>query len=224
MAKYLIHACDKRMWYVQNFLVPSMLEQGISEKDIDIYNDTMHKGNLWACIDSFDKLPDTYGTWHLQDDVCISSDFKAKTEQHDKGIVTGICNSYSNKNLKGFVRFEHMWYSFPCIRIPNEVAHSFVKWFKEVAQFKVRYEQWVREGRYDDSFFLEYLIHEEQPQWLTVYNLVPNIVQHIDYLIGGSVIGTQRVDEASSVFFEDSFLIKKLAKDIENYHKNNTLQ
>ena len=224
MAKYMIHACDKRIWYVQNFLVPSMKAQGIAIKDIDIYVDEEHKGNLWSCIDSFDKLPETGGTWHLQDDVCICRDFKQRTIEHDTGIVTGLCNSYSNEHLKGFVRFEHMWYSFPCIRIPNEIAHNFVKWFKETAQYKVRYAKWVQEGKYDDSFFLEFLTHVEQPQWLTVYNLAPNLIQHIDYLIGGSTVNTQRKQEASSVFFEDSILINKLAKDIEKYLQNNTLQ
>ena len=50
MAKYLIHACPKRMWYVQEYLVPSLLKQGIYESDISVYNDIDGLGNLKACM------------------------------------------------------------------------------------------------------------------------------------------------------------------------------
>ena len=54
--KYMIHACPQRMWYVTEFLVPSMLEQGIPEADITIWNDTEKRGNLAACMAAFESL------------------------------------------------------------------------------------------------------------------------------------------------------------------------
>ena len=32
MAKYLIHAYPNRLWYVKDFLIPSMVKQGIEYK------------------------------------------------------------------------------------------------------------------------------------------------------------------------------------------------
>ena len=34
MAKYLIHASPGRMWYVTDYLIPSMVEQGIDRDNI----------------------------------------------------------------------------------------------------------------------------------------------------------------------------------------------
>ena len=79
--KYMIHACNSRLWYVQEYLVPSMLNQGIEQDDIILYVDENSVGNLASCINSFLALPDdNKGVWHLQDDVIISRDFKERTE------------------------------------------------------------------------------------------------------------------------------------------------
>ena len=32
--KYMIHTCEARLWYVEEYLIPSMLKQGIKEDDI----------------------------------------------------------------------------------------------------------------------------------------------------------------------------------------------
>ena len=77
MARYLIHACPRRMWYVEEYLIPSMLKQGIAKGDIRVYNDKEGEGNLRACMKAFalcEGIPG--GTWHLQDDVCICRNFK----------------------------------------------------------------------------------------------------------------------------------------------------
>ena len=48
MPKYLIHCCNDRMWYVKEFLIPSMIKQGISTDDIFIYQDKNKIGNFGA--------------------------------------------------------------------------------------------------------------------------------------------------------------------------------
>ena len=48
--KVMIHAIQKRMWYVERFLVPSLTAQGIYPV---VYCDTGKRGNLGACLDSF---------------------------------------------------------------------------------------------------------------------------------------------------------------------------
>ena len=58
MAKYVIHACQQRKWYVDDYLIPSMLKQGINEDDITIWLDDKHQGNLFACMNCFKSMPD----------------------------------------------------------------------------------------------------------------------------------------------------------------------
>ena len=53
--KYMIHSCDKRLWYVNEYLIPSMKEQGIKNEDIIIWNDDKHHGNLGSYIDSYNE-------------------------------------------------------------------------------------------------------------------------------------------------------------------------
>ena len=49
--KVLIHACPKRMWYVEGFLLPELKRQGADE--VEVWNDTEGKGNLRACMEAF---------------------------------------------------------------------------------------------------------------------------------------------------------------------------
>ena len=127
--KYLIHTFPKRLWYVEKYLIPSMIEQGIKKKDIYIYNDENGFGNLFAFLDSIrfiiNNLSKEKGLWHLQDDVIISKDFKERTESINKLnidniVVNGFVNKwYANLEKSGRVNVKDYWYSFPCIYIPN---------------------------------------------------------------------------------------------------------
>lgn len=190
MAKYMIHSSNSRQWYVEEFLIPSMLEQGIKESNISVYQDVKKQGNLEAFVRSLENLPKTGGTWHLQDDVIISSNFKQKTEEYNKGVVCGFCSCYSEDEPSGYVNPKHMWYSFPCIRIPNSYAQEFVEWFRKDVVNNKEYRLWVNKKKYDDSIFRIYL--EDYRTKEAVLNLAPNIVNHIDYMIGGSLVNTQR--------------------------------
>ena len=93
--RYMIHACPARMWYVKDFLIPSMMSQGIRGDDITVWNDSGGKGNLASCLESFASLKDTPGgTWHLQDDVMICRDFAARTKElAGSSIICGFCYS-----------------------------------------------------------------------------------------------------------------------------------
>ncbi len=42
----MIHACPAREWYVTDFLVPSLIDQGISENEISVWVDRDGRGNL----------------------------------------------------------------------------------------------------------------------------------------------------------------------------------
>lgn len=218
--KYSIHTCNDRLWYVQDYLVPSMVEQGINKFDINIWLDKDNEGCLQSCMKAFLSMPiNNKDTWHMQDDVIISHDFKEKTEQkYGADIVCGYCYSLDgHRDITGFVEPKHMWYSFPCIRIPNKVARYCADWFYRKVMRDPAYGIYVRSKRFDDSLF--HIFIEEYGDQLKILNLTPNIVDHIDYLIGGSIINYTRPEkETHAAYFEDEYLVKNL----ENILLNNS--
>ena len=97
----MIHATPERMWYVENFLQPSLREQGIEPI---LWNDKDHVGNLTAFLDSLSYCVDTMQSddrvWHLQDDVIIGRRFYQETHERyfqsepigGRDIICGFCN------------------------------------------------------------------------------------------------------------------------------------
>ena len=219
MAKYMIHACPKRMWYVDEYLIPSMLQQGIAKVDIIVYNDSERLGNLRACMEAFSKVADDDdGTWHLQDDVCICSDFKERTESYNSGIVCGFSTArYNGQKPTGEVSLENMWYSFPCIRIPNKTALQCSDWVLQYIMGNPCYKAYWSGGYNDDWCFRAYLKTCEPN--IPVTNLAPNLVEHVDYLIGGGTI-KKRDFSVKSQYWEDDAVIRVLTAALTARCKN----
>lgn len=216
MPKYMIHACPQRMWYVTEFLVPSMLEQGIPEADITIWNDTEKRGNLAACMAAFESLPDDGGTWHLQDDVVISADFAKKTKEHDAGVVYGFCNRWFKDDpaITGTVYAEDAWHSFQCVRIPNRYAKEAAAWIRnEAPEMRAEAAILIKLNKGDDTLFREYFLEKHGRE--TAVNLAPNIVNHIDYMIGGPVTNQWRGFIAGSDIWEDSTILYELRQKLK---------
>lgn len=215
MAQYLIHAIPKRLWYVNDYLIPSMLNQAISKDNISVYVDTEKLGNLKACMEAFKSVEnDDYGTWHLQDDVIISHDFKEVTEKYDSGIVCGFFSKYDDVKPSGEVSIYDMWFSFPCIRIPNKIAIKCVDWVTRYMIGNPVYKEYWRRGVNDD--FLFKLFIESAYKNLTAINLNPNIVNHIDYLIGGTSSGIDREERVVSRLWTDDYLVEELDRSLHN--------
>ena len=220
--KYLIHSCKKRYWYVKNYLIPSMVKQGIREQNIHVYLDYNDDGCLQSCMKSFNGMPDdNTGTWHLQDDVIICSDFKERTLRLSSlydGIICGYCYRFDDNRYKiGNVKAKEMWYSFPCIYIPNKVARDCANWFYNKVVNDGAYFLYVKSKKHDDTLF-RIFVEDYYPN-IHVTNLSPNLVDHIDYLIGGSIINNSRdVKETHAVYFEESELVKELEKEF-NFEK-----
>ena len=213
MAKYLIHACKPRMWYVDGFLIPSMTAQGVASGDISVWVDKDDVGCLESCFRAFESVPDDAdGTWHLQDDVVISRRFRELTEQYDSGIVCGHA-WYKHTGIIGMtgeVRLEQMWYSFPCIRIPNYMARGCARYYRETILTESQYEPWRKARRYDDTVFNLYLqTHGTREK---IINLVPNLVAHIDYLIGGTVANERRIEPGEEPYFDEPETIEDLKR------------
>lgn len=213
--KVLIHACPNRMWYVNEFLIPSLQEQGIT--NIDLALDDTGKGNLWSCIDSFEECSKSPGdTWHLQDDVLPCRDFAEQAEEIPEGIVAcGFCHTLFepfNRPMAGMQPALFMFNSFPCIRIPNAVAAEFVEWFKTDARFRPEYKNWVESEIHDDGFWHDFYVERHPHDW--VYNIAPALVEHIDWLIGGSVANEWRGWICRASYWDDEDLITELARKL----------
>ena len=206
MAKYLIHAYKERMWYVEKYLIPSMLKQSIDKSDINVFTDDGTLGCLEAFMQSCLTL-EGKGTWHLQDDVIINSQFKRWTEEYFGDIIVcGFCSRYDDKKVPGLVYPNMMWYSFPCIYIPDTIARECAVWFYREAMYNPKYKVEISKKKYADVIFNNYV--NEHYSGEEVLNLAPNLVNHIDYLIGGSTVNKQRSDIVQSVYWEEPELIQ----------------
>ena len=212
MSKYLIHTMPKRMWYVCGYLIPSMVSQGIDRDDIKIFNDVHHLGCLHACMRVFSELPDEGQTWHLQDDVIISKDFKQVTETSFETIACGFASDlYDKEAPSGIVNTENMWFSFQCILIPNKWAKECAEWCKRYIIGNPVYREYWEKGLNDDWVFKQYVktFHKD----CSIMNIAPNIVDHIDYIIGGSVASDyQRKSVFRSKYWKDKELVAELER------------
>ena len=218
--KYMIHACEDRNWYVESYMIPSMTEQGILREDILVWLDKEHKGNLISCLESFADCGKADGlTWHLQDDVLICRDFFEKSKIASASQITcGFCpKSFTSHHMDvGEVKSYKIWWSFQCICIPNELAGEFYKWFYEDCSLRNResIQNRIKGGKDDDWFFKKF-IRECHP-YIVVNNLRPNLVEHVDYLIGGSKVNIGRTRDMTATWFRDKDLVENLRKRLED--------
>lgn len=214
--RILIHAVPERMWYVSEFLVPSLEAQGAD--NIEIWNDTEHQGNLAACIESFATRKGNGGTWHLQDDVLICRNFVERCLDLDEGVVYGFCcrNFGDRLDAGGTVYCCDGWNSFQCVRIPDAYARECAAW---VRSMKWRTQSPSPElpimwqlNKGDDTFFHEFLACRHP--YDAVENVKPNLVDHVDWILGGSTLHHFRDYLARAEFFEDQDLIEELRAQI----------
>lgn len=211
----MIHACPKRMWYVDEFLVPSLREQGVD--DIIIACDWEGKGNLMACMERFERAAGLPGdTWHLQDDVLISREFAERAEEFPDGeVACGFCHTLFepfNRPMAGYVPAVFMFNSFPCIKIPNMVAREFVEWFWNDARHRPNYADWVKSGIHDDGFWHDFYVEKHGDAF--VWNIAPALVEHVDWLIGGSVANDWRGYICRASYWEEEDLLTELSEKL----------
>lgn len=222
--RYMIHACPQRMWYVEEFIVPSLKAQGIRDDEIEIWNDAEGRGNLRSCMESFRacgeraKEDPESGTWHLQDDILICRDFAERTralEEGREGIVCGYCCQNFGNFLqeRGRQPACFLWYSFPCIRIPDAIAGECAEWFFTRAVKREKWKKEVEQGKSDDWFFRNFLF--ERHDDMTILQLDPALVEHVDWLIGGTIVNPQRTwKQTRAAFWQDEELVKELEEKL----------
>lgn len=211
--KVLIHACPARMWYVDGFLVPELKRQGAD--NIEIWNDTEGKGNLAACMESFAAREGDGGTWHIQDDVVLCRDFVKRCRELDnEGVVYGFCcEAFTDDPAQtGHVNVEDAWHSFQCLRIPDAYARECAAWLHTKGRDNEYYSLWIASACMDDTVFRTFLIEEHSTE--NVLNLKPNLVDHVDWIIGGSVLHKWRGYIARAYYWEDENIITELKEAV----------
>ena len=222
MAKYLIHSCKKRQWYVDEFLVPSMIEQGIRKQDIAVYQDRTGEGNLRAFLRSCQQIIDLWGTevgvWHLQDDVLICRDFKKRTEELDNGLVCGFTCSYDAHPIPGLNDMKDIWWSFPCTRIPNAWLKDFLAWVQVYVWRDHQFDSCTKHNKGDDYIWRAWVVSYKKNE--KVYCCSPTLVEHIDYMLGGSYTNPARAKTRNvrSIYWEDEELVRDLERRINDLH------
>ena len=208
----MIHACPAREWYVNEYLVPSIVDQGISRDEITIWMDRDGVGNLAACLESFAQCSKHDGeTWHLQDDVIVCRDFADRIRAAPDGLALGFCvDKYERGHIvEGPTMAHYMWQSsFPCLKIPNILAGEFVNWLVS-AQNRPEINKLVQTGKKDDTLF--WIFMQENHKDMRVTNISPHLVDHVDWLIGGSTINQWREDIVRSCRWNDENLITELS-------------
>lgn len=210
--KVLIHACPKRMWYVEDFLLPELERQGADH--IEVWNDTRGLGNLRSCMASFAARTGDGGTWHIQDDVLLCRDFVQRCREHDEGVVYGFCNVQftDDPQQTGRVSVEDAWHSFQCVRIPDSYARECAAWLEGPGRTTALYSLWKKTGKMDDDVFRTFLLNEHGRE--TVLNLRPNLVEHVDWIIGGSILSPWRGFVAQAHFWDDEALVDELKEAV----------
>lgn len=207
----MIHAVPERLWYVRGYLIGSLEAAGFS--NITVWCDNEHCGNLEACLRSFNSLDDLDRfTWHLQDDVIF--DYKNEhipdLYNNKDAVVCGFASEY-DETTPGFVKPEKMWLSFPCIGMTNRIAKGFVTWIRVLAVNDNKLRDLINTNKYDDNLFKEYMKHVRPNH--TVLNLAPNLVEHVDYLIGGTVVNGERKNQhVTSKYFAHPEIVEGLEK------------
>lgn len=210
--KVLIHACPKRMWYVEGFLLPELERQGADE--VEVWNDTTGAGNLRSCMASFASRIGDGGTWHIQDDVLLCRDFVARCRQYDDGVVYGFCNeAFTDDPLQtGCVSVVDAWHSFQCLRIPDAYARECAAWLDGPGRTSGLYPIWIKSGKMDDDVFRTFLLDRHGRE--TVTNMKPNLVEHVDWIIGGSILSPWRDHIARAYWWDDEDLVTELQEAV----------
>lgn len=216
--KILIHACSDRIFFVTDFIIPKLIESGVPKEAIYVHEDTDHTGCLRSYIASFDALDLDGDTWHLQDDVLPRKDFGfwvKGLENFPGGIICGYGNKeFYMTNQFGYAKDKtDMFYSFPCLRISNKIAHEFVDWFNYQNKLPL-YQEYIVHNKFVDFLFKEFI--GDNPKQIPIFNLKPCLVEHVDEYCNGSLVNKSRGKPSKALYFNDHEALDELCKWYKN--------
>jgi hypothetical protein len=96
-----------------------------------------------------------------------------------------------------------------------------LNWFFEKCISKGLYSKQVQANKYDDFLFWKYMRERNKNDY--VFNAFPNLVQHIDDIIGGSTTGNKRTKACKSLYFQDSAKEEMIKRKIESGVSDNAV-
>ena len=191
--RYMIHCCPARMWFVEDFLIPELLSQGIPKETIHIWNDTEGWGNLMSFAYSMKWVGETCDPketiWHIQDDILPHTKFATLTSKIQGIVAYGFAHDKwqgANVDVTGITPLDHAWTSFQAIAIPNRLAAEFWDWFHYLDTKTFRLMPYTKDRKHDDTVFGLFLKDRHPTE--SVMNCYPNLCEHIDYAMGGSTL------------------------------------
>ena len=107
-------------------------------------------------------------------------------------------------------------HSFPCTYIPDALARECAEWYLSGAYKREAMAEafaLADDKRGDDYLFREFM--ELHHGGETVINLTPCLVEHVDFLLGGSVVTPFRGFQARAVYWDDEALVNDLEERIK---------
>ena len=231
MNDVLIRGTPRRMWYINEYLIPSLQEAGVPQDKIHLYIDNNRAGALGSYFALEEVLPEIHSdcVWHLQDDVYPCSNFAERCEELEaicpNGIIAGFwprdqrhIPAGQHGHIDGFgLKTNKDWqlWSFQCIRIPTWITIDSMKWIRSMGEqrtfpksdcgdIQMLYDQNLG----DDTLFWVYL-EKVLPDEIH-YDCEVSLVDHVGDLIGGSLLGN-RIGRARN--FDDKEKVDALAAE-----------
>ena len=190
----------------------------MEKDDIIVLNDVSGMGNLrsFLFMCNYVVKNDIGDSWYLQDDILLSSNFvKTCMEMRKDIVVNGFvyADPAGNDNYKyvGLQKPNRYWFSFPCCYIPVKYIQEFLRWFDEIL-VAGKYKKMISRNMYDDLFFWKYM--QEKHAEHHIYNASPNLVNHIDYMLGGSCLPYQKCKIRHAYFWNEPEKIEEIQKRI----------
>lgn len=179
---FVIHCVPKRRKWVDGYIIPELKKH--KEKYI-IYEDKKGDGNLKSFTNSLDKVKDIpNGCWHIQDDIYFAKDFFERIKKMPKDmLILGFTSADWCLGAPGTQFISGAWLSFQCVYIPTRYTKGFRQFLKD---YYDEYKDMIDQNCNDDTLFKKHLLKNFPSDW--VWNEKPNLVNHIDYLIGGTTI------------------------------------
>ena len=162
-------------------------------------------------------------TSYIQDDVLVCRDFVKRCE----GITSKVAYGFANEKFTdvvsnvGDVHAVDSWHSFQCVKIPDAYAREFAEWITGGAWKEVNSHELgiLFDGNCgDDTFFHEFMLARHPADIVT--NVVPNLVEHVDFLVGGSIINKARCFWPRAHYWDDEELVNELKAKVKVLKQN----
>ena len=128
--------------------------------------------------------------------------------------MCGFCCERFDKDWSaGYTGVGGMWLSFPCIRIPNRIALEAANWYQNEVLGNPLYRSRTSTKNGDDSLFWTFLRLKHMDD-VRILKVRPCLVEHVDWILGGSSVNQGRKGVARAVEFDDLEGVEALERRI----------